>query len=203
MKAFTILTYCSLVLSLFSCSTKTTVTAEEGSKAVVETVSCVAVLPTTISADESEGTLPQKSEILKAGALYIDSVLTKELKGNPKVRILKSSPSFVSGSDAALPEIAGSAGCDAAMITTLRRFQQRNGGEMAVDTPAAASFYMRIVKAKTGQVIWATDFSETQESLLSNILSFGKAQSRGFKWITVEELVTQGVREHLEKCPYF
>ncbi|BCL61137.1 hypothetical protein DGMP_18300 [Desulfomarina profundi] len=55
---------------------------------------------------------------------------------------------------------------------------------------------------KTGAVLWSADFKETQESLLSNILSFNKAQSRGFKWISVEELLEQGIRERLAQCPY-
>ncbi len=73
---------------------------------------------------------------------------------------------------------------------------------MAADAPASASLKIRIVKADKGTVIWSSEFNETQESLLSNVLSFGKAQSRGFKWVTVEELVEQGVRAQLAKCPY-
>jgi len=45
-------------------------------------------------------------------------------------------------------------------------------------------------------------FKETQQSLMSNLMTFGKAENRGFKWITVEELVRQGIHEKIEECPY-
>ena len=61
---------------------------------------------------------------------------------------------------------------------------------------------MELVRVDDGKVIWNGSFDETQESLLSNLLSFGKAQSRGFKWVTVEELVRQGVHERFAECPY-
>ena len=61
---------------------------------------------------------------------------------------------------------------------------------------------MNLYDTRTKAVIWVADFNETQESLMDNLLSFGKAQSRGFKWITVEELVSQGIRERLADLPY-
>ena len=51
-------------------------------------------------------------------------------------------------------------------------------------------------------MLWTADFRETQESLLDNILTYNKAQSRGFKWVTVEQLVEQGVKDRLATCPY-
>ncbi len=42
----------------------------------------------------------------------------------------------------------------------------------------------------------------TRGNVLSNILTFNKAQSRGFKWITVENLLTHGLHDRLAGCPY-
>jgi hypothetical protein len=61
---------------------------------------------------------------------------------------------------------------------------------------------MALIHSHTGAVLWTGDFRETQESFLSNIFSFTKMQSRGFKWITVEQLVEQGIKERLATCPY-
>ncbi len=61
---------------------------------------------------------------------------------------------------------------------------------------------MRLVEVKTKAVLWSADFDETQESLMSNILAFNKAQSRGFKWVSVENLVRQGIKERIADCPY-
>ena len=61
---------------------------------------------------------------------------------------------------------------------------------------------MRLVNTRDGGVLWQSMFKETQQSLMSNLMSFDKAESRGFKWITVEELVRQGINEKIEECPY-
>jgi hypothetical protein len=131
--------------------------------------------------------------------------LQQELGANPKARIVTASQlgNEVMGSQAMTIDHASQiTGCDAVMMTTVYKFKQRQGTTYAADQPASASFDMRLYNARTSSVIWAADFSETQESLLSNILSFGKAQSSGFKWITVENMVSQGIKERLAACPY-
>lgn len=202
MRALLLLVYCSLFLSLAACAAKETGLDENPVKPVVEAVSCVAVLPTVVAADGNGTVAAQAPAALTEGTAHLDKVLAKELGGNSKFRILRSTSALAAGSSEDLQQIAKESGCNAVMMTSLYRFQQRQGGEMAADAPASASLAMRIVKADTGKIIWASEFNETQESLLSNLLSFGKAQSRGFKWITVEELVEQGVHAQLAKCPY-
>ena len=88
------------------------------------------------------------------------------------------------------------------MMITVHRYRQRQGGDLAADSPASASFEIRLIDARTKAVLWSADFDETQESLLSNILTFNKAQSRGFKWVTVETLISQGLQERLADCPF-
>ena len=194
---------CSLFLVLASCAAKDTGRDESSAKTVVEAVSCVAVLPTMAALDGDPAGSPQPAASLTEGTGHVDKVLAQELGGNSKFRLLKSTSSLLStGSTEDLQQVAKESGCDAVMLTSLYRFRQRQGGEMAADAPASASLKIRIVKADKGNVIWSSEFNETQESLLSNVLSFGKAQSRGFKWVTVEELVEQGVRAQLAKCPY-
>lgn len=193
---------CCVVL-LSSCSgPKST---QESARQITEAVNCVAVLPTRALSDENGIT---QSVTLRRGAALIDTLMAREIGANTNVRIL--SPEELdslyigegSGLLAVIRSVSQMTGCDAVMITTVRRFKQREGGEYAADAPASASFDLRIVDAKSKNVLWASDFNETQQSLFSNIFSFGKAQSRGFKWITVEELVSQGVKERLADCPY-
>lgn len=201
-RALTLLVCFSLFLGLAACADKKTGVDENPVQPVVETVSCVAVLPTVAASDGEGAVSAQTSAALADGAAHVDRVLAKELGSNSKFHILRSTSALAAGSSEDLQQIGKESGCNAVMSTNLYRFQQRQGGEMAADAPASASLAMRIVKIDTGKVIWASEFDETQESLLSNLLSFGKAQSRGFKWITVEELVEQGVRGQLAKCPY-
>ncbi|MBU3984426.1 MAG: hypothetical protein KJ985_13395 [Proteobacteria bacterium] len=91
---------------------------------------------------------------------------------------------------------------NAVLDITVTRFHERDGSDLSVNSPASAAFQMVLTHVDSGMVLWAASFDETQEALSSNLLSLGKARNRGFKWITVEELVSQGVKERLADCPY-
>jgi hypothetical protein len=92
--------------------------------------------------------------------------------------------------------------CGAVLMTSLADYRQRVGGSYGAESPASASFSMRLINSRDGSVIWQSMFKETQQSLMSNLMSFDKAVSSGFKWITVEELVRQGINKKIEECPY-
>ncbi len=205
--SLTVLLCSCLALVLSSCSGMRGTQAGD-SPQIMTPVSCIAVLPAMAGADEVSP-VTQKDVIgLRKGARLADAVLLQQLEGNAKVKIL--SPSDLGGPDqelegglgATIDMVAEEMSCDAVMVTTVHRFKQRVGGEYGVDEPASAAFEMRIINTRSKNVIWAADFNETQESLLGNLFSFGKAESRGFKWITVEDLMTQGVKERLAECPY-
>jgi hypothetical protein len=71
------------------------------------------------------------------------------------------------------------------------RFQERKGGNFAVEKPAGAGFHMHIMQ---GTVVGRTFvFDEDQQALSENLLGMGKFIRRGAKWITVEELAEEGV----------
>lgn len=202
--SFTICICCCLAWVLASCST-TPGTVESGKERVLEPVSCIAVLPAGMGSDEEIAKTGDFNENVRNGAEFANSVLLQELNGNPKARIVTVSQlgGEVMGSQVTtIDQASRITGCDAVLMTTVFKFKQRQGTTYAADEPASASFDMRLYSTGSKNVIWAADFSETQESLLSNIFSFGKAQSRGFKWITVEDMVTQGIKERLAGCPY-
>jgi len=63
-------------------------------------------------------------------------------------------------------------------------------------------FSMVLRDTTDGKLLWYADVREKQQSFLENIFSFGKAKKRGFKWISVEQLLEQGIKEKLAECPY-
>lgn len=189
---------------LSSCSGTPDATIAQNEQ-VLEPISCVAVVPARMGSDEEVAKLGGYYDNLRLGLSQVDGVLAKILKGNPKARLISSDEleKNVMGNLGTTIEEAGKAtSCDAVMVTTLKKYSQRQGTTYAVDEPASASFDIRLYAVKGKNVLWAADFSETQQTLLSNIFSFGKAQSRGFQWITVEELVEEGLSERLAECPY-
>lgn len=195
---------CCLVWGLTSCSSKTAVT-DSDKETALEPVSCVAVLPAQMGEEQQISSADGEPNNPRAGAELADAVMLQALAGNAKAKIVPLSQ-FQDESAGNLTEMIGNAsaatGCDAVLTTTIVRYKQRQGTSYAVDAPASAAFEMRLYSTSTKIVLWAGDFSETQQALMSNLFSFGKAKSRGFKWITVEELLTQGLKERLADCPY-
>lgn len=194
-----LLLFCCAVL-LASCSAN--LGSNRDAQVPLKPVSCIAVLPASPTVDLQD--IPE----LEKGADFLTEIMARELEGHEKVRLLTENQvaSFAPTMSLGLPGMFSAIGrevsCDAVLMTTVSRFKQREGTEYAVEEPASAEFQMKLIHAPTGEVLWTAEFRETQESLLENILSYEKAQRRGFKWVTVEQLVEQEVKERLATCPY-
>lgn len=177
-------------------------------KAALQPLSCIAVMPAGTSVDKEEMVGYDQARSLENGAEFATTIIARELNGNGKVRVVSAgqaaalSPEVSGGLFGMVSAIGKKVGCDGVLVTTIRRFKQREGTEYASDDPASADLHMALVHAASGTVLWTADIRETQESFLDNVLSFEKVQNRGFKWISVEQLVEQGITERLATCPY-
>lgn len=192
-----------VALLLAGCAGTTGQTSVDSGSPEMKSLSCIAVLP--VSPVFMTAGKPTQSQIenMDKGAKYLDTVLAKQLQTHAKVKFANDAQVTVGSRDTTqLRQVAASTGCEAVLVTEIVRYQQRVGGEAAVDMPASASFSFHLLHAASNRSIWNADFDETQESLLGNLLTFNKAEKRGFKWITVEEMVAQGATEQLEACPY-
>lgn len=171
-------------------------------------LTCIAVLPAVSAVDKDEQVSAEQRRALDEGAVFATGITARELSDHPKVRLVtasqaaKFSPEMSRGVFGMVAAVGQQVGCDAVMTTKVRRYQQRQGTEYAVDDPASAEFTMTLLHAGTGRVLWTGDFQETQESFLDNILTYEKMQSRGFKWVSVEQMMEQGISERLASCPY-
>jgi len=200
--------YSCAVILLSSCSQLSGSSGSDPLNAPLEQLSCIAVLPAGTSVGNDDTIDYTEAQFLEAGATYATDVMRRELQGNPRVRILNANqvatlaPEIDGGMTGTIAAIGQKLNCDGVLQATVRRYQQREGTEYAVDTPAAVDFAMALRHAATGRVLWSTDFREEQQSLLSNIFSFSKAKNRGFKWVTVEQLMEQGMKQRLDECPY-
>ena len=197
--------FCCAVFVLSSCADKQNGTGRDGD---VRKLACLIVLPTETPIGTERKMSFAEAKSLEKGALFLDSAIAGELKDFKGARFLSASKmeSFKSDRPGSRLGMIKSIGrelkCDMVLMAMINRYHQREGGEYAADNPASAAFTIELVRVDDGQVMWKGTFDETQESLLANLLSFGKAQSRGFKWVDVEELVRQGVHERLSACPY-
>lgn len=199
---------CVCLLGLNACS------SWKGSGKAPETqvlpeLSCIAVLPTAVPVESSGTVLDSDVKNLWDGAAYIDSVLAEILAGKEQFHMLSDYQldgilgDPWGGRLEQLRAIAKATGCDGVLETTLSRYRQRVGTDLSAETPASVSFSMDLVGVEQGIVLWSTSFDETQKALLDNILSFKEAESRGFKWITVQALTRKGVQSRLNGLPYY
>ena len=91
---------------------------------------------------------------------------------------------------------------DAVLIPSIARYQERDGSDYAVITPASVAFSLKLLAVESGQIIWYTDFNQAQKPLLENILPKTRSTGSGFRWLTVAELTEAGINKKLESCPY-
>ena len=203
-----LLAICAVSMLFSACSTKQPLPTEEERQEAHAKVPCIIVLPVETRVNTDSSMTYNNAAVLENGADFVDSVIKEALVGKNNVRVLSNRQLTAliprdSGSQLNLIKNVGSElKCDAVLMTQLVDYRQRVGGSYGADSPASTAFNMRLISTRDGHVIWQSMFKETQQSLMSNLMSFDKAESRGFKWITVEELVRQGINEKIEECPY-
>ncbi len=202
-----------VVLSLLSFSLNGCYSVDSGEETkeigLLPELSCVAVLPTAVSVTSSGTLTTAQKKNLQEGASFLDSVISDELTGREQFEILTENQL-----DAILGDpwggrlqqvlaVGKATGCGAVLETSLSRYRQRVGGTMSAETPAAVAFSMQMIDVEKGVVLWATSFKESQKALFEDLFSYNKAESRGFKWLTVEELSRDGMKSRLTNLPYF
>ena len=100
-----------------------------------------------------------------------------------------------------LVEMGRSVKAEALLVGTIYRFRQRVGSSLGADSPASVAFALELIRVADGRVIWRQPFDQTQQSLDQNLLNVGKFFKRGGKWITAEELASEGLKEMMATFP--
>ncbi len=202
------LTCCCAVVLLFGCSSSSTTDSGLATKVDPVPLSCIAVLPAYTSVVKDETIDYEKAQALETGAAFATDVMQQQLEGKPRVRIVSAhqldayGPEIRGGISGTVAALGQNLDCDGVLLTTVLQYRQRQGTEYSVDAPAAVDFSMVLRRSTDGNILWSADFREEQQSVLSNILTFSKAKSRDFKWVKVEQLMEEGIKDRLAACPY-
>lgn len=115
-------------------------------------------------------------------------------------RILSESKRSIKDRELIL-EIGRALGADAVLTGNIYRFRERSGTQYAIETPAAVTFDLDLIRVDDGRVMWEAHFKETQQTLTSNLFDLGKFLNRKGKWITAEEMAALGLEEILKTFP--
>jgi len=172
------------------------------------TINSIGVLPAHIVNRQPSKVKAGAMAELNAGTEIINSLLADYFQGFQDVSLI--SQSEIEGLSSAEPGIflhlAREAGrqlhYDAVLITSVERYQARDGSEYAVMTPASVAFSLKLLAVESGQVIWSADFDQTQQPLFENILPSTRSTGSGFRWLTAEELTSAGLTKKLDSSPY-
>ena len=168
-------------------------------------ISSIGVLPAQIvTRQPSDDAALEK---LETGADTLNALLTDYFQNYKDVSLISQSKleglsSANSGKPLSLAREAGQQlHYDAVLITSVERYQERDGSDYAIITPASVTFSLRLLAVESGQVIWSSDFDQEQQAFLENILK-SRSTGSGFRWLTVEELTSAGLTKKLDSSPY-
>ena len=192
---------------LVSCSAKKQQQqpAEEAKAPVI--IASLIVLPAEIERSD-KGYDYATTRQLETGVGTINTILQEMLADKKNILLLtenqkESLLSDFTGNPLATARYIGQQmGVDAVMLTLVSRYTERDGGDYSVNQPASVSFKYQLIHVPTGKELCMGVFDETQQTLLSNLFSFSKASSRGFKWVKAEQLTREGLNEKLNDCQY-
>ncbi|RJX33103.1 MAG: hypothetical protein C4531_05670 [Desulfurivibrio sp.] len=189
---------------LLSCSAKKQQPVEE-TKAPVAIASLVVLPAETERQDKADYATTRQ---LEEGAATINVILQEMLADKKNILLLTANQKeslladFSGNPQATARYIGQQLGVDAVMLTVVSRYSERDGGDYSVNQPASVFFKYQLIHVPTGTTLCLGVFDETQQTLLSNLFSFSKASSRGFKWVKAEQLAREGLQEKLSDCQY-
>jgi len=169
-------------------------------------VSGIVVLPVRSAVEPEDGLSMAEEKMLQDGSQVLDGLMKQVLAGKPGIRFVTASAPTGKKEPvnnlAAARRIAAQHGGNVVLETTLSRYIERVGGEYGVKQPAAVTFAYRLYEVGEGRVLCHGRFDEQQQSLMENLFTLPKAKSRGFVYLTAEELARDGLQEKLGQCTY-
>ncbi len=172
------------------------------------TLTCAAVLPAAQGASMERQPTAEEEKLLAEGLAVINQQLRDQFSGRTDIRLISADEAGDAAggprtSLAAAKAAAEKVGCNAILETTLHQYKERLGGEYTAKEPAAVGFSYRLLGLPDGTLLCRGSFDEAQEPLMNNLLKFRQSAENGFKWVTAEQLLRQGMRERLDDCRYF
>jgi hypothetical protein len=163
------------------------------------------ILPTTVPQLEQNGK-GENIHQLQNGAKVLDELYNEYFGGLDAVTLLPEERQEAliadfTGSPSERARLIGEKlGSGAVLATTIMRFSERQGTKYAIDKPASVAFRFQLILVSSGKVACVGQFAETQKPLTENIFAFPQVASRGFKWVTAQELAREGLKHELDEC---
>jgi len=170
------------------------------------------VAPFTIPATDADllsGYLPTSRAVPEMVPAHLDAVLDQALAGSKHnfapAKMAASCAKTASRGDESgrlatmhyWQNVGKCAGADYVLVPMVIDWHERVGSEIGSTNPASVNMILYLVDVRTGGIVKAFHFDETQQSLSANLLDAGKFVSRHGRWLTAIELTQEGLKQGL------
>lgn len=100
-----------------------------------------------------------------------------------------------------IKKIGKSFSAEAVILGYLQRWKEREGTEYSIEEPASVSFVLYMIDSESGSLLWKGKYDKKQKALSENLLEIGSFIKNKGKWITVEKLAENGLKELVDELP--
>ncbi len=145
---------------------------------------------------------------LDEGCRALDTVIAEFFAMKENVNILSAiqqeslTGTFIGTPSMRARHIGAQARGDAVLTTRLIRYNKLIGKKYGADEPASVSFEYSLIHLASGKTLCRGSYEETQETLFSDLFSFGKASKRKFEFVSADTLLREGVEKKFSTCRY-
>lgn len=112
----------------------------------------------------------------------------------PERTLLQTDPLFAL-------KVARKLNADAVMRNTVFCYRERQGSAAVAGRPAAIGFHLHLYSVDDGSMVWMGKYEEEQLALSDNLLKAPEFFRRGAKWVKVEVLAEDGMKEAMKNFP--
>jgi len=169
-------------------------------ESLTEPVAVLAVLPIERLPDVPTENLAPEAERVVTAHVYGVLADTSRFRVVPDATVAdalrKLSPGI--GSKAKARALGQTVGADAVLYGSVARFVEREGSAAGSDAPASVAIRLGLLSAATGELLWESEFNETQQALTTNLFNYWQFFRAGPRWFTVSEYARLGVERMLE-----
>ena len=92
-------------------------------------------------------------------------------------------------------------GVDAVLAGNVLRYDELQGSAYGAEHPASVVLDVHLVDARTGKLLWAASYAETQATLTESAGGFGSFIQRGAKFLTAHDLADWAAGQILDRFP--
>lgn len=155
-----------------------------------------------------QGNRSAEARKLDEGSKMLSSIITEYFATKENVNILSAmqqeslTGTFIGNLHKRARYVGMQAKGDAVLITHLIDYRILEGKKYGANEPASVSFDYSLVHLESGKTLCKGSYEETQKTLFSDLLSFGKASKRKFEFVSAETLLREGVELKFGDCRY-